>query len=152
MKTHSEQLAALGFTLVSWNPTPHIDTETDLQDVAYPVELRFKGKPVIATDFSVGLGYFGTPLEHLNAFEACKRAVKQNIKPELSDVLHSLLLDGEAFFSGSTFEDWADEYGYSSDSIKAKSIWEECDRTGRILSRHVPSDVLDKAREILADY
>lgn len=83
---------------------------------------------------------------------AAKLARRQGVKPALADVVHSLLMDGEAFFNAQSFEDWAVEYGYGIDSRKAESIYRLCDATGRKLAASVPTDVLAKAREILQDY
>lgn len=82
---------------------------------------------------------------------AAKLAKNQKIVPDLAGVLHCLLMDGQAFFNASTFEDWALEYGHDVDSRKAEAIYKACDETGRKLSR-VGKDVLDQAREILKDF
>ena len=47
------------------------------------------------------------------------------IEPNYQDVLHSLVLDSQVFDFGS-FAEWACNYGYSSDSIEAKGIYESC--------------------------
>jgi hypothetical protein len=65
---------------------------------------------------------------------------------------HSLLSDGSAFFDGHRFEDWADELGYSSDSIKAKETFETCDRIGRDLARFLSRDELESLREWASNY
>jgi len=78
---------------------------------------------------------------------AAKLAIAQKITPKLDDVCHSLLMDGAAFFDGQRFEDWAADYGYSSDSIKAKETFETCDKIGRALARALSRDELDGLRE-----
>lgn len=88
----------------------------------------------------------------LQAQVAAKLAVAQNVKPELCDVLHSLLSDGEAFLGAQSFEDWCGDFGYDADSRKAEATWKLCDNTGRKLANSIPKAALDKAREILADY
>lgn len=45
--------------------------------------------------------------------------------PPLGDVLQSLALDSSVLDSG-TFEDWASDLGYSTDSRAAESIYREC--------------------------
>lgn len=88
--------------------------------------------------------------KQLQAEVAAKLARQQNVSPNLADVLHSLLLDGEAFFNGETFEEWASNFGYDTDSRKAEEIFKACDLIGRQLNK-VPCGVLNKAREITQD-
>jgi hypothetical protein len=85
--------------------------------------------------------------KQLWADTAAKIAAAQKVAPKLEDVCHSLLMDGAAFFDGQRFEDWAGDLGYSSDSIKAKETFEECDKIGRALSRALSRDELDALRE-----
>lgn len=83
---------------------------------------------------------------------ASKLAKFQNVAPGLDDVCSSLLLDGAAFFDGQRFEDWAADFGYSDDSIKARETFEACDKTGRELARGLSRDELDSLREWAANY
>lgn len=87
----------------------------------------------------------------LQADVAARLAIVQKVKPTLASMLYSLLLDGEAFFSGQTFEEWCGDFGYDTDSRSAEETWRLCDATGRALSK-VPKDDLAKAREILDGY
>jgi hypothetical protein len=80
---------------------------------------------------------------------AAKIALKQKVQPTLSDVLYSLLSDGEA--AGQTFEEWAGGLGYDTDSRKAEATYRQCDEIGRKLAK-VGAETLAKAREILQDY
>jgi len=82
---------------------------------------------------------------------AAKLARKQGVKPELADVLHSLLMDGEAFFNAQSFEDWASEYGYDKDSRKAEAIYRQCDAIGRKLAAALPKEIIEQARELVHD-
>ncbi len=49
--------------------------------------------------------------------------------PDPTDVLYSLLLDGQAIDAGS-FEEWAGDLGYDSDSRTAHAIYQVCVETG----------------------
>jgi len=49
--------------------------------------------------------------------------------PELIDVLYCLVLDASVL-DFACFEDWADEYGYDTDSRKAERIYKDCLETG----------------------
>lgn len=57
-----------------------------------------------------------------NSLSKMTRArVKQ---PKIEDVLHCLISDSDA--SEYCFEDWCDNFGYDSDSISARKIYDEC--------------------------
>lgn len=90
--------------------------------------------------------------KQLWADTAAKLAAIQKVTPKLDDVAHSLLMDGAAFFGGQRFEDWASDFGYSSDSIKAKETFEACDRIGRDLSRALSRDQLEGLRAWSSNY
>jgi hypothetical protein len=90
--------------------------------------------------------------KQLWANTAAKLAEAQKVTPSLNDVCHSLLSDGSAFFDGQRFEEWAGDLGYSDDSIKAKEIFETCDRIGRDLSRALSRDEIAGLREWASQY
>lgn len=71
-------------------------------------------------------------------------------KPKIADVLHSLILDASA--ADYNLEDWCNEYGYSSDSIKALNIYKTCLETAHALRKHFSPDTLRQVRELLQDY
>jgi len=70
--------------------------------------------------------------------------------PALADVLHSLLLDAEALDSA-TFEDWACDLGYDTDSRKAESIYRACLAIGLKLRRMLGDETIAALREALRD-
>lgn len=72
------------------------------------------------------------------------------VKPKVADVLHSLILDADA--ANENFDDWCDNFGYSSDSIKALNTYKACLDTARALRKHLSPDALRQARELLQDY
>jgi hypothetical protein len=82
---------------------------------------------------------------------AAKLANRAKLTPTLADVLHSLVLDGSPFFDAESFEEWADNFGYGSDSIKAKSMFEQCMETGRALTRGLGAKEVDRLRELLSN-
>lgn len=88
----------------------------------------------------------------LQADTAAKLAKLQKVAPALNDVCHSLLSDGAAFFDGMRFKEWAGDFGYSADSIKAKETFDECDKIGRALSRALRRDELSGLREWASSY
>ena len=46
--------------------------------------------------------------------------------PTAYDVLYSLRLDGEGADANMTFRQWCAEFGYDTDSISARNIYDEC--------------------------
>jgi hypothetical protein len=74
------------------------------------------------------------------------------VQPCLADVLHSLISDGTAYFTHSTFEDWAADYDYDTDSRKALATYEQCIDIGRKLARALPANVLEQVQALTADY
>jgi hypothetical protein len=83
---------------------------------------------------------------------AVKIANAKNLRPTLPDVVHSLLMDGTAFFDAATFEQWASDFGYDADSRKAEAIYKACDNIGRTLASKIDAETLAKARKLLEDY
>jgi hypothetical protein len=172
-------LEAIGLSLaITSGPTAKV--RDDWPCIAYTVRLDYKGRAVIETDYSLGVGHAEIPkrlpvtisftdhehaifhtLErnpHANLSDkaahasfAAKLARHQKVVPQLADVVHSLLSDGEAYFDAATFEDWAANYGYDPDSRKAEEIFRKCDAIGRELSRGIPAETLSKLRAIVAD-
>lgn len=174
----SKELDALGFALrIESGPAPGVDD--DWPHIAYVVSLMLNGKVVLNTPYKMGVGHVKWPktfeqiprggdvpvfntlrhnpgaqlknkLEHATA--AALLARLQKVTPSLCDVMHSLITDGEAFFNAQSFEDWASDFGYDSDSRSAEAIYRACDSIGRKLAQGIPKGTLDKVREILADY
>jgi len=72
--------------------------------------------------------------------------------PDVADVMFSCLLDGQADFDCYSFEDFALEMGYDSDSIKAHKIYEECCETGRRFRASFDHVELEKLREVANEH
>jgi len=49
--------------------------------------------------------------------------------PAVEQIMYSLLLDGSSLFEGG-FENWCSNYGYDTDSIKAKALYDQCVEIG----------------------
>ena len=72
--------------------------------------------------------------------------------PDVSDVLFSCLIEGQADFDCYSFEDFASELGYNSDSIKAHKMFEECCATGRTFRAAFDSLELEQLLEAANEY
>lgn len=71
--------------------------------------------------------------------------------PSIEEVLYSLLMDGNAIDYPS-FEDWAEETGYSGDSRKAEAIYRKCLETGLKLRAMIGDAALAELTEAFQDY
>ena len=124
--------------------------------LAFAVRLLRNGREVLTTPYRMGIGhvpkgqmYLDSP-GHLSLLE--KAAKQAKVAPALPDVLFSLVMDGAAYFDAETFEDWAENYGYDTDSRKAEQVWKACDETGRKLARVLSADELATLREAAANH
>ena len=68
--------------------------------------------------------------------------------PKLVDVLYSLVMDSDAL-NYSTFEEWADCFGYDTDSREAEKIYKQCLEIALQLRQIID---LDAAQEAFQDY
>jgi hypothetical protein len=75
---------------------------------------------------------------------------KYPILPKLSDVINCLMVDSEVLDYPS-FDDWANCFGYNTDSISAKKIYDACMSTALKL-RAIPHEIITQTKEILTDY
>jgi hypothetical protein len=55
-------------------------------------------------------------------------------KPKIADVMYSLFMDASA--ADENFHDWCDNFGFSSDSIKALNTYKQCLEIAAQLRRH----------------
>ena len=77
---------------------------------------------------------------------------KKNIPdPNLMSVFHSLITDSEVLNYG-CFEDWAENFGYDTDSREAEKIYQACLKIALKLSNIMGKNWEEEAQEILADY
>ena len=58
---------------------------------------------------------------------------KRPVKPRAADVLYCILSDGQA--ADTSFHDWASDFGYDTDSLKALGVYNACCETGRELRK-----------------
>lgn len=61
------------------------------------------------------------------------------VAPVATDVVACILMDADAI--NYQFDEWCDSYGYSSDSIKAKGIYDTCLATGIVVNQVVPKEI-----------
>ncbi len=125
-----------------------------------------EGRPILTTDYMAGSGHCPSykaskrHLGHANSltrFEAIKhecetgRGDGKKLQPKISDVLYSLAMDASVLDSGS-FEDWAVEFGYETDSRKAEAIYHACLDIALKLRNGLGEAKLAELREACQDY
>ena len=71
--------------------------------------------------------------------------------PKITDVLYSLCMDSDVLEAGS-FEQWAGDLGYDTDSRKAESIYRACLDNALKLRMMIGDANLSKLRELFQDY
>ena len=159
---------------------PYAHNENDWQAISYHVRLLNDDIPVLETDYKLGIGhvkltwsntrgglsreegYFlkawqGKPHANFQNKDmqlsvAVKLAKAQKLKPKKEDVIYSLLSDGQPCFDDMSFEDWATDFGYDIDSIKAKAIYDQCFCIGLKIVQAIGRDNVEKLREEYQDY
>lgn len=73
------------------------------------------------------------------------------IEPNPVDVIHSLVMDSSVLDSG-TFEQWAAESGYETDSRKAESTYRACLEIALQLRADIGESGLEELRNAFQDY
>jgi hypothetical protein len=71
--------------------------------------------------------------------------------PTASDLVWAVVIDSEAL--NESFKDWCDNFGYTTDSIKARSTYRACQRNGQRLTDLIGNaDVFSQLVESGRDY
>lgn len=137
----------------------------------WKVRLAKGGRLILTTDYSAGCAHCPSYQQRATVDSAAfvkqecetgKRAKSDRkgvddlqwgapIQPELADVLHSLASDSDVLDCGS-FEEWAGNLGYDTDSRKAEAIYRACLEIALKLRNALGEDGLAKLREAAQDY
>lgn len=88
-----------------------------------------------------------TGLEAQLRFSRFESIRGKKIEPSLVDVVGAVLCDAEAL-NHSSFEDWASDFGYDTDSRKAEEAYNQCVKTGLALLACVGHVNLTKMQEL----
>lgn len=110
------------------------------------------GKRRMETSYYTGLGLRKSkhPMPNLKNSHLSPREWKaQNEKPvppRAGEVLHSLLLDGDAI--NQSFNDWCDNFGVDPDSMKQFKMYQECCETGAQLRKLFSHEFQSQLQEL----
>lgn len=123
----------------------------------WKVTLKRNGREIISTDYMQGCADAPSYRQMDNSVkraqivrEECEAGVRVK-KPALRDVLYSLSMDADAIEYPS-FEEWASNFGYETDSRKAENIYRTCLEIALKLRAAIGDDGLAKLREACQDY
>jgi hypothetical protein len=89
----------------------------------------------------------GTPS---GAIREAEEWIAANYEVDPCGVVYSLLSDSDS--GNQSFRSFCDEFGYNSDSIKDRGIWEACQEIGEDFLRVVGREQIETLRELLQDY
>lgn len=172
----------IGLTMECSTASGEVDKQNDdWPCIAYTVTLKRNGRTIWAGPYRLGVGHVnwkkrpqqygpnaltateehafntmrdkpGAKLKdkQLWADVSAKLARDQKVSPTLPMVLHSLSLDSSAM--DATFEDWAMDYGYDTDSRKAEATYRACLDSAIKLRAGLGDANLSKLRELAQDY
>lgn len=168
----------LGLTIraefVPWSKSRNYKPNAKVGDMSlnWRVTLLVDGREILTTDYSAGIGHclsykqkFGGrfSLDEADAikFECENGRMQTNLRrlkggmstPILSDVdvIYSLVSDSDVL-NYSTYEEWAGNFGYDTDSRKGEAIYRACLEIALKLRNCLGESVLAELREAFQDY
>lgn len=101
------------------------------------VTVKRNGRDILMTDYSAGMGHapaykaavgLKTSIYNMERItRECETGKANNVAilPDSCDVLYSLLLDASVL-DYPTYEDWASDFGYDTDSRNGEAIYHAC--------------------------
>jgi hypothetical protein len=144
----------------------------------WKVKLLYGGRTVIETDYMAGIGHSpaykdarkigrgvsigceaaingevetGYRHKYSEAMDWAQPKRKEPLLPDACSVIHSLLMDSDVI-DHSSFESWAGDFGYDTDSRKAEITYRACLDIGLKLRNGLGEDLLRQLREVFQDY
>lgn len=118
-----------------------------------------KGRESVGFDFFTGTGSRVMPRGFSPAHKGYVKPgtlaweqnekLKKPVKPTAADVLQCLVLDGQAMHM--SFYDWASDFGYDTDSLKAFETYNACCKSGRDLRVVFTSEQVRAIEEAVRD-
>lgn len=79
------------------------------------------------------------------------RGAREGSHHEIQDVIHGLLSDGDAI-DHPTYESWASDFGYDTDSRKGEALYRTCLEIGLKLRSSLGDENLRKLRDEFQGY
>jgi len=113
------------------------------------VTLNYNGKKLFKTTYMAGHGHcLSKDIDAI--WDECLgyRVTKAFNK---ADFLNCIILETDVL-NHDSFESWAQELGYDTDSLKAKKIYDTCRKQAEKLLKAIGEDNLQSLREAFQDY
>jgi len=118
------------------------------------VTVMHKGKALLATDYTQGVahcpsypkGMWGRRLtqhEYDNILRDCASPQPKGGPKEPLTALWCIARDCQGVMQTGTFEDWADEFGFDTDSRKAEATYNECVRQNLKLKQAIGDEGIE---------
>ncbi len=138
----------------------------------WKISVKHKGREILSCDYSAGMGHcpsykqgeMSVDENHLIDWECGHGKTAMRILPSFgvvaygapifpssADVFSSLCSESDAI-NYSSFEEWAESFGYDSDSKSAEKIYQECLRIGLALRNALGEQGFNKLREAFSNY
>ena len=105
------------------------------------VTLRYEGR-IMSTP------YFYGSLKQYEGSTKVQKAKLEKIEP--ADVVNCLIVDSDVL-NYSSFEDWAENLGYDTDSRKAEDMWKSCQKIAASVKALLGAD-FEQFQEASQDY
>ena len=167
-------IADLGLTVnamfVPWSKSRNAKPKAYNSDrsLNWQVTVKHNGRIVLTTDYMAGIGHCPSvkaSVAELGGRDCILRSEKivsetetgrhyrnqTPLQPDTVSVIACLIIDASALDS-SSFEDWADEFGYDRDSRKAEKVYRECLETALRLRAGIGDEGIKRLQEAAQDY
>lgn len=165
--THAEikaVLARLGLSIKSEYKCKVLNDTAVLESrLQWLVDVYHNDKRILTTDYHTGIGHCPSYKWGARSTVDYVRKLKYEIEngvsnitrtplyPDIVDVIHCLLIDSDVL-TYSTFEAWADAYGYNPDSIRERRIYRKCIEQGLALRNSLGHEALAQLQVAYQDY
>jgi hypothetical protein len=159
----------LGLTAVfiPWSQSRHFKKDAKLGDynLNWKVTIYKDGKSFLETTYTAGIGHCknkpakqGAPtiyeanliIAECEGKAICEAGITRTA-PKPRDVIYSIVADSDVLEYG-CFEDWAQTYGYDTDSRNAEAIYRACLEHGLKIRLALGEEGLTKIRVAYQDY
>jgi hypothetical protein len=159
-----ENKIELEYKFVPFSQSRNKKDKPKINDLSYNyiVKVVVNGKTVLVTDYSMGIAhaknYKQTIRYSVDEANLIKKQCETGkyyglatkpILPKDVNVIYCLMTD-MGVLSYSNFEEWAENYGYDADSIKAEKMYNECLQNALTLNNGIHN--VEELREIVSEY
>lgn len=156
--TVNDVLEQLGITTAA-TFIPHKTPAGETPTLRWRVSVRRNGVEIYSTEYSAGCAHApahaGGRVSDAVVAE-CETGMRHDgggavPAPKTADVLYCLVSDASAADAGS-FEEWAGDLGYDTDSRQAERVYRACLETQKALSAAFTGEEFATLREAFTDY